>query len=772
MAVPIFIGGNVNKTYPKTIAITTYAFASMFVGAGLSYSITPGVPTGLSFNNSTGDLTGTPTTDTAQTVYTVTATNGDGSAQCTVRLRVITPDFYIAPAGSGGSDANPGTRASPWLTFTHADTVVTAGQKVMVRGGTYAPTAKIEFFTSGTSGNLIEYIGHPDETAIVTGTGMGAGIDTMGMSANFIAIRHLRFEAAKQFGIGFWDVHHITVTDCICEGSVKGFVWTGGSTRTASHTHTIVDNVVYNCVLENVNEALLGGGWAVAIAIVASDNSVVSRNRVFENWGEGIGLLSCIGVTVTDNIVYDNYSIDIYGDNTQGCTITSNIVFNSEDPKFFRTDTSQYAKGIVLADEDLADNSFELNQTNMTITGNTLVGASMVAPFYDPFGRGAGITSSTLTPNTVSTSIGNLSTAWTDQRWPKVMVRGRTTGVSAASDTTSHTITLPANIVVGETLLVVFSVDGDPTVTVDTGFSGINWVVLGQSSNSTVVTQAIVYKAVAEGGDVLRLTTSTSQQSSHISRRMANAGAIDATFANGSSTNSNPPSHTPAVGNARYLWVVTRTGDSTVQATAAPSGFRLFQTRAASGANGAVCALAERHEHLSVKDPGTFTSASEQWVSATIAVQALSPQPLTQESQFEHLAVATILATTNLKDTSSNNPPTDITDIQDSPDAPDGDWWTAVDPTQPISARCGYNTPAAPLQGTQTVRAYLRRTSGGVSPLVTISLYESGALVRDLLVDEPITSATGQIVEATFDPSELADQTGANMETRIDGTPG
>ena len=57
-------------------------------GAVTSYSISPALPTGLSFNTSTGVISGTPTAISAITTYTVTATNTGGSTSFDVVITV------------------------------------------------------------------------------------------------------------------------------------------------------------------------------------------------------------------------------------------------------------------------------------------------------------------------------------------------------------------------------------------------------------------------------------------------------------------------------------------------------------------------------------------------------------------------------------------------------------------------------------------------------------------------------------------------------------
>lgn len=195
------------------------------------------------------------------------------------------------------------------------------------------------------------------------------------------------------------------------------------------------------------------------------------------------------------------------------------------------------------------------------------------------------------------------------------VVQARTVGATTAVDTTSHVVTLPAGIVAGELLLVVFSVDGNPTCTASAG-----WTKLGQASNTTVVTGAVFWK-IATGGDTLTVTTSVAEQSSWGSLRISGANSVFGTSSNGSSTNSDPPSFTAGTDDD-HLWVVTRSGDSTVQPTNLPGGMVDAQTIAGAGANSASTATAEYSAtRLLTVDPNPWTVATEQWVCWTIQVQ-------------------------------------------------------------------------------------------------------------------------------------------------------
>lgn len=98
----LFAQAPTSLQYPSTnifSANTDNVFLSPTVsGNVVSYSINPSLPAGLSFNTNTGVISGIGTTASPATVYTVTATNGSGSAVVTLSIQVI--NFYYNNANS------------------------------------------------------------------------------------------------------------------------------------------------------------------------------------------------------------------------------------------------------------------------------------------------------------------------------------------------------------------------------------------------------------------------------------------------------------------------------------------------------------------------------------------------------------------------------------------------------------------------------------------------------------------------------------------------
>ena len=83
-------------TYTKGTAIANNTPSSSG-GAVLSYSVSPALPTGLTFNATSGIVSGTPSVITAAANYTVTATNSGGATTTalTITINDVVPSLNL-----------------------------------------------------------------------------------------------------------------------------------------------------------------------------------------------------------------------------------------------------------------------------------------------------------------------------------------------------------------------------------------------------------------------------------------------------------------------------------------------------------------------------------------------------------------------------------------------------------------------------------------------------------------------------------------------------
>ena len=123
---PAFTLSTSSQSVTQNSAITTVTSSSTG-GTISSYAISPAAPAGLTFNTSTGQLSGTPTATQSATIYTITGTNAGGSASQTFTLTVnsskITPTLSWSNVSKSYGDS-PFTLTTPTAstegTFTYS----------------------------------------------------------------------------------------------------------------------------------------------------------------------------------------------------------------------------------------------------------------------------------------------------------------------------------------------------------------------------------------------------------------------------------------------------------------------------------------------------------------------------------------------------------------------------------------------------------------------------------------------------------------------------
>ena len=197
-----------NLVYPQTnvAAIVGQAITTdspSVTGAPTSFTVSPALPAGISLSASTGAISGTPTSPTAQAAYTITATNSSGSTTATIQIAVnlapptnlvypqtsisaivgqaITTDtpsvtgttlsFTVSPALPAGISLNASTGAisgTPTTATVQATYTITAANS----GGSTTATIKITV-TLAPPSNLI----YP-QTTITTNIGQTITTDT------------------------------------------------------------------------------------------------------------------------------------------------------------------------------------------------------------------------------------------------------------------------------------------------------------------------------------------------------------------------------------------------------------------------------------------------------------------------------------------------------------------------------------------------------------------------------------------------------------------
>ena len=112
VAAPAFTLSSSSESKTVNTAISSYTISSTG-GTIASYAISPAAPAGLTFNTTTGLLTGTPTEVAAATAYTITATNATSSTTQTFTLTITAvPVVATNSAAEAAAQAEAARRAN------------------------------------------------------------------------------------------------------------------------------------------------------------------------------------------------------------------------------------------------------------------------------------------------------------------------------------------------------------------------------------------------------------------------------------------------------------------------------------------------------------------------------------------------------------------------------------------------------------------------------------------------------------------------------------
>jgi hypothetical protein len=185
---------------------------------------------------------------------------------------------------------------------------------------------------------------------------------------------------------------------------------------------------------------------------------------------------------------------------------------------------------------------------------------------------------------------------------------------------TSHPVTMPTGVQIGELILVFICGNDSRTISINTGVSGNNWTI--ESNATSDATRGLVIWKFAEGSDALTLTSvEGTTKLAFISYRLSGvdtSNPLTATSATGASTNADPPSNTPEYGTYEYIWFAVAAIAEDTTPSAAPTDFTGLITEA--GENGSLGVAYRLYETDAAYNPGVFTSDIRYWIAFTVIV--------------------------------------------------------------------------------------------------------------------------------------------------------
>jgi hypothetical protein len=295
--------------------------------------------------------------------------------------------FYIS---TSGSDSNPGTQSQPWRTIGKALKTLNAGQRALVRAGTY--NEKVEFSRSGTASAPITLAAYPGERPVITGRVKSwaayvrmSGFQIVGstsLNPSDVALyvsggHHLEFSgneirnAAKSGVYVDWQSHHVQfISNWIHDNGTSssfdhGLYWSDGGSGLIAN-NVIEDNAAYGIhiypdaddLIVASNTSVYNGKSGIIVSgsgSLTSDRNLLVNNIVAFNGEFGIRtyFASAVGSgnAARNNLGYQNNNGDFAtGSQAYGITWTNSM---SGNPAFLSSTNFRLNSGSAAVDKGM-----------------------------------------------------------------------------------------------------------------------------------------------------------------------------------------------------------------------------------------------------------------------------------------------------------------------------------------------------------------------------------------------------------------------------------
>jgi autotransporter-associated beta strand protein len=151
-------------------------------------------------------------------------------------------DYYVAT--NGNDSTGNGSITTPYATLAHAVGVVSAGDIVYVRGGTYPTSAKISLSAIGSAAQPYRIRAYPGEIPVFNCSGASGSTDAISISGNYWYLYGLVITNAAHNSIKIGGNNN-TIERCVSLGARNtGINISGGSSAPVTTPST---NLILNC---------------------------------------------------------------------------------------------------------------------------------------------------------------------------------------------------------------------------------------------------------------------------------------------------------------------------------------------------------------------------------------------------------------------------------------------------------------------------------------------------------------------------------------------
>lgn len=318
--------------------------------------------------------------------------------------------WFVSTASNSpaGSDSNSGTIASPFLTLKHADGVVSAGDVVVMRNGTYNLNASVTYSTNGSAGKPIVFMSYPGETAALDGgtasttADIGCGNWKTWYGITIQNVNH----GLYQIGI-----NNVVYNRCTINNTWNQALYFDGSNGQggsgAPYTGNSHDCRVIYCTVTNNNLRTQGytgsGGYGACMNIVGSDRFQLIGCTIDTSYADGIIITDSDSVVIKGNSISNGATENVYVSRCSNAIIDSNLIYSNKNV-WTGVTTPRHSDGINWSNDTPTSRS--ITSTNVLIINNCLIGCAR-SMFQTLVAQGGNLVNSTIAYNTLVNPTGS-----------------------------------------------------------------------------------------------------------------------------------------------------------------------------------------------------------------------------------------------------------------------------------------------------------------------------------------------------------------------------